>query len=38
MLKIVIIEDEDKTLDFLTKTIKGYCSDVEIIGTAKDVK
>jgi two-component system LytT family response regulator len=36
MLNIVIIEDEEKTLDFISNIINEYCSEAQIIGTASD--
>jgi two-component system, LytTR family, response regulator len=36
MLKIAIIEDEDKAVRLLTTIIEEYCHDVQICGSAQD--
>jgi len=38
MLNIVIIEDEEKTLHFISNIINEYCSGTQIIGTASDAR
>jgi len=38
MLKIVLIEDEEKILQNIRTVIEKYCSDVEVIGTANSVE
>ena len=37
MLKIAIIEDEEKTLGFIRNIIESYCENCEIAGTANSV-
>lgn len=38
MLKIILIEDEVKTLQNIRFVIEKYCDDVEVIGTSNSVK
>lgn len=37
MLKIVIIEDEERTLSAIKSIIDDYCDDTDIIGTARSI-
>jgi len=38
MIKIVLIEDEEKTLNNIRSVIEKYCNDVEVIGVASCVE
>ncbi len=38
MLRIIIIEDEEKTLQNILSIIENYCEDVEVLATASSVE
>jgi two-component system LytT family response regulator len=38
MVKAVIIQNDDRTIDLITKTIESLCPNVGLVATAKDVK
>ena len=38
MVKTVIIQHDDRTIDLITKTIESFCPNVGIVATAKNIK